>query len=236
MQETTYISINEFSVLISFGKSIDLRIQEKVLQAKRLIEQYPFTGLIETVPAYTSLAVYYNPAAVHRTGETIAASVIYQLKTILQKPPAGPSDEPAKSVISIPVCYDELYGIDLGELSVQLDLPIEKIVQIHSSKTYQVFMIGFTPGFPYMGILDERLHTKRKAQPRLRVTPGAVAIAGNQTGIYPFATAGGWNIIGRTSVNLFDSHRANPFALKAGDEVKFIPVTKEQFETQNSNE
>ena len=91
-------------------------------------------------------------------------------------------------------------------------------------------MIGFTPGFPYMGTVDERLTTQRKTQPRLQVSPGSVAIAGNQTGIYPFATPGGWNIIGRTPINIFDLQKENPFLLKAGDEVKFIPVTKEVFE------
>jgi inhibitor of KinA len=232
MQETTFISVNEFSILVSFGSSIDKLTHELVLRAKRLIEQDPFIGLIETVPAYTSLAVYYNPEMVTKTGDTIAASVIHQLKTILQQRPVNTPDVQLQSVISIPVCYDESFGIDLAELSVQLSIPIEEIIRLHTSKTYQVFMIGFTPGFPYMGTIDKRLHTTRKSQPRLRVQPGAVAIAGEQTGIYPFATSGGWNIIGRTALSLFDRQKDNPFVLKAGDEVKFIPVTKEQFEMQ----
>ena len=125
---------------------------------------------------------------------------------------------------------DEGFGIDLHELSALLQLSIEEIIQLHTGKSYHVFMIGFTPGFPYMGTVDERLPTQRKTQPRLQVPPGSVAIAGNQTGMYPFATPGGWNIIGRTPINIFDLQKENPFLLKAGDEVKFIPVTKEVFE------
>ena len=230
MQDVTYIPVNESSVLLSFGSTIERSIHERMMQAKQLIEQYPFVGFIETVPAYNSLAVYYDPLQIIKSEETIAATVIGQLKNILKNESVAVDSVAEQSVITIPVCYDESFGIDLQDLSASLQLTIEEILQLHTSKLYDVFMIGFTPGFPYMGTVDERLISQRKTQPRLQVPPGSVAIAGNQTGIYPFATPGGWNIIGRTPINIFDLQKENPFLLKAGDEVKFIPVTKEVFE------
>jgi KipI family sensor histidine kinase inhibitor len=226
----TVIPLSESALLLSFGNGIDLSVHEKVVSCKKQIEENPFTGFIETVPAYNSLAVYYNPLQIEKTEETIAATVekiiANKLKTGIQSfNPSFPH-----SLITIPVCYDDEFGIDLNELSQTLELSKEEIIQLHSITTYKVFMTGFTPGFPYMGIMDEKLITKRKAQPRIKVDAGAVGIAGNQTGIYPSATPGGWNIIGRTPVKLVDTTKANPFLLKAGDEVKFEVITKEEFE------
>lgn len=223
-------------VLLSFGSTIEQTVHAQMMQAKELIEQFPFGGFIETVPAYNSLAVYYNPAQVKKTEETISASVIDQLKNILQQQPTKVDAIENKTVITIPVCYDEEAGIDLQELSTSLQLSTEEIIQLHTEKTYHVFMIGFTPGFPYMGTVDKQLITNRKTKPRLNVPPGSVAIAGNQTGIYPFATPGGWNIIGRTPLQLFDRNKTNPFLLKAGDEVKFKSITKDEFEKYDASD
>ncbi len=222
-------------VLLSFGTTIERSIHERVMRAKLLIEQHPFIGLIETVPAYNSLVVCYDPVQLKNNEATIAATVIDQLKNILQKQPITVDAVEEKPVTTIPVCYDETMGIDLQELSTSLQLSIDDIIQLHTNKTYHVFMIGFTPGFPYMGTVDERLITNRKIKPRLSVPPGTVAIAGNQTGIYPFATPGGWNIIGRTALQLFDADRPSPFLLKAGDEVQFKAITKNEFENYSSS-
>lgn len=216
-------------MLISFGHEISLPLHEQVMQAKNKIESYPFKGLIETVPAYNCLAVHYNPLLIEKKDNTIAETVEQIINTILEK--ASPvSSQKQSTVLTIPVCYDESLGIDLTELSKTLQLSIEEIIHLHSNKIYQVFMTGFTPGFPYMGTVDERLMTKRKSSPRLKVEAGSVAIAGSQTGIYPFATPGGWNIIGRTPLSLFDRSKPDAFLLKAGDQVQFIPITKEEFE------
>jgi KipI family sensor histidine kinase inhibitor len=236
MQDVMYIPVNESSVLLSFGSTIERRIHARMMQAKQLIEQYRFVGFIETVPAYNSLAVYYDPQQIVNSEETIAETVIDQLKHILQKESIAVASVAEQSVITIPVCYDEIFGIDLQELSASLQLSIEEIIQLHTGKSYHVFMIGFTPGFPYMGAVDERLITQRKTQPRLQVPPGSVAIAGNQTGIYPFATPGGWNIIGRAAVNIFDLQKENPFLLKAGDEVKFKAITRNEFEKHTTSD
>lgn len=236
MQDVTYIPVNESSVLLSFGSTIERSMHKRLMQAKQLIEQYPFVGFIETVPAYNSLAVYYDPLQIAKSEETIAVTVIEQLKNILQNESVAVDSVVERSVITIPVCYEESFGIDLQELSASLNLSIEEIIQLHTGKSYHVFMIGFTPGFPYMGTVDEKLISKRKTQPRLQVPPGSVAIAGNQTGIYPFATPGGWNIIGRTPINIFDLQKDNPFLLKAGDEVKFKAITRNEFEKYSTSD
>ncbi len=230
MQEIQFIPLSECAVLLSFGNTIDNGIHERLMQVKEKVESNPFIGFTETVPAYNSLAVFYNPIEVKKTAETISASVIHQLKQITETADRPPSKKITSRAIIIPVCYDEEYGIDLNELSIQLNLSIKEIIELHSNDVYKVFMIGFTPGFPYMGILNEKLFTKRKAQPRLNVAPGSVAIAGNQIGIYPLSTPGGWNIIGRTPLKIFDAQKENPFLLKAGDSIQFTSITKKEYE------
>ncbi|MEQ1797734.1 MAG: 5-oxoprolinase subunit PxpB [Lacibacter sp.] len=231
MQEIQFIPLSECAVLLSFGNTIDNAIHEKLMQVKRITEENPFPGFIETVPAYNSLTVFFNPVEVKKTAGTISASVIHQLKQIIETAEQSSVQKVTASTITIPVCYDEEYGIDLNELSVELKLSIKEIIELHTKQQYKVFMIGFTPGFPYMGILDEHLFTKRKAQPRISVAPGSVAIAGNQTGIYPLSTPGGWSIIGRTPLKLFDQQKVNPFLLKAGDTIQFTSITKKEFTT-----
>ncbi len=229
MHHFSFIPVNESSLLISFGEVIHEDMHTRVMQAKALIEANPFPGFVETVPAYTSLAVYYDPVEVEKKNETVASTVQQTLQQLLETDAADQLTS-SGALVEIPVCYDLSLAPDLNTTAEALKLSVEELINIHSGKKYNVFMIGFTPGFPYMGTVDERIFTQRKTQPRLKVEPGSVAIAGNQTGIYPFATPGGWNIIGRTPQLLFDRKRSNPFLLKAGDEVKFKPISKEEFE------
>ena len=230
MQHFKFIPINESSLLISFGDVIHEELHALVMQAKAAIEANPFPGFVETVPAYTSLAVYYKPEEVKQTGETVSTTVIETLEILLASATTNQVTT-TNNVIELPVCYDIEFAADLIETAEHLQLTTEELITIHNSKPYKVFMLGFTPGFPYMGTVDERIFTQRKQQPRLEIEPGSVAIAGNQTGIYPFATPGGWNIIGRTPLLMFDQNRPNPFLLKAGDEVKFKQISKEEFKT-----
>lgn len=229
MDQSQIISLSESAMLITIGKSIDPEVHQYLMQLKERIEANPFKGFTETVPAYNSLAVYYNPAEITKTADTIAASVEKRLRGILNTIIPTIKQSNNSAINSIPVCYDEEFGIDLKELSETLQLSIEEIIQLHNSRIYKVYMLGFTPGFAYMGTIDKKMITQRKKQPRLKVEAGSVAIAGNQTGIYPLASPGGWNIIGRTPLQLFDKKKELPFLLKAGDEVKFNPITKEEF-------
>lgn len=223
------IPLSETALLISFGDSISLELHEQVMQAQQLIEHHPFKGFVETVPAYNSLVVYYDPLLIEQKKETIAGTLEQSILSIIQTDHKN-KPETNTDLITIPVCYDEVFGIDLHGLSETLHLSVEEIIQLHSSKTYKVFMTGFTPGFPYMGTVDDRIITKRKSTPRTKVDAGSVAIAGIQTGIYPLNTPGGWNIIGKTPLKLFDLSKPNPFLLKAGDEVKFESITKDEFD------
>ncbi len=229
MEAIQFIPLGECAVLLSFGHTITDAIHEKLMQVKNIIEDNPFPGFIETVPAYNSLTVFYTPSEVKKTAGTISASVIHSLQQVIEAIGLNETEKTISPVITIPVCYDDEYGIDLKELSTQLHLPVEQIVELHAKQVYKVFMIGFTPGFPYMGILDEQLFTKRKAQPRISVAAGSVAIAGNQTGIYPLSTPGGWNIVGRTPLKLFNEQKENPFLLKAGDTIQFTSITKKMY-------
>lgn len=229
MQEIELIPFSESAVLLSFGHTISDATHQQLMQVKKTIEQNPFMGFIETTPAYNSLAVYYNPAEVKKTAETIAASVILQINQLINENKSAVNKHISNTAIIIPVCYNEEFGTDLKELSARLNLSTKEIIDLHSKQVYKVYMIGFTPGFPYMGILNERLFTKRKDQPAKSIASGSVAIAGNQTGIYPLSTPGGWNIIGRTPVNIVDFRKENPFLLHAGDSIQFTSITKKEF-------
>jgi inhibitor of KinA len=223
------IPLSQSSILLSFGSEINLKLHEQVMYAKHLIESNPFEGLIETVPAYNSLAVYYNPLQIKKTEETIAASVEQIIKPILETDSEAQLTKKEK-IITIPVCYDPEFGIDIEELSTLLQLSTEQIIFLHTGKLYKVFMTGFTPGFPYMGTVDDQIITKRRSSPRISVEQGSVAIAGTQTGIYPLNTPGGWNIIGKIPLKLFDKTKKKPFLLKAGDDVRFERISKKEFE------
>ena len=229
MKEIEFICLSETALVLSFGKEINEQVHEQLMQVKQLVEQNLFKGFVETVSAYNSLAIYYNPLEIEKENSNLTsqATVISLLKKQIKN--LNPETINSKqSCIEIPVCYDFEFGIDLLEVSKTLNLSIKEIIQLHSGKTYKVFMLGFTPGFGYMGPIDGKLITQRKKQPRLKVHAGSVGIAGNQTGIYPLETPGGWNIIGKTPLQLFDRTKKHPFLLNAGDVVKFISITKEE--------
>lgn len=230
MQVLEFICLSETCLLLSFGNTINEQQHEQLMHVKHVVEQTPFKGFVEAVPAYNSLAIYYNPLEIEKidASNSLQATVV----AFLQKKIKNLSPEKTKtnsSCIEIPVCYNTDFGIDLVELSKTLNLSIENIIKLHNTKIYKVYMLGFTPGFGYMATVDEKIISQRKKQPRLNVEKGSVAIAGNQTGVYPLETPGGWNIIGKTPLQLFDKTKEQPFLLKAGDEVKFIAITKEEF-------
>ncbi len=188
-----------------------------------------FEGFLEMVPTYTGLTIYFDPLMVMRSklpGGNPFEKVSGHLKSIQLK---EINTQRAEHWVSIPVCYEIEFGLDLPELSIQLNLSIEEIIHLHHETEYTVFMVGFTPGFPYMGITHPGLECKRKQNPRIRIPPGSVAIALNQTGIYPLETPGGWQIIGRTPMKLFSVVNHPPALLKPGDRVKFERISKSEF-------
>lgn len=222
MKDYTIHPLSEDAVLIHFGhKNQNLKVQNAIYQ----IECFPFLGLRELVPAYQTLTVYYDPFIVN--GAFPFEKVKIHLETILKS--LNTTTDTSNRFIEIPVCYESEFAPDLIDLAASNNLTVEEAVQLHSSVIYDVMFIGFSPGFPFLSGLDDRLHFPRKMVPRLKVHQGSVGIAGKQTGIYSLDSPGGWQIIGRTPIKLFKIKNEPPTLLKAGDKVKFYPISQKEF-------
>ena len=216
-------NIHDQAITIEFAQEISEATNRRVIALQYAIESNPFKGFIECVPAYGSLTVYFN--------ENISATAVRMLLSDLGAQVSDtidPSSTPGRK-ICIPVCYDLSLGIDLPWVSSHLNLSLEEIISLHTSVDYRVYMIGFIPGFPYLGTLPEKLEVPRKQTPSLKIPMGSVAIAGKQTGIYPAEVPGGWQVIGRTPLKIFDKANDPCCLLKAGDLVSFQPITLEAF-------
>ncbi len=234
MTDTRYFRIyylSESALSIEFGDTINEHISLSVNQFKRVLDSFPFSGYITSVQGYTTLTVIYDPLEVLRnstlTGETCFDKLGGYLMQLKDK--VSLDHHTAINKVRIPVCYDTEYGPDLSELADMHRMSIEQLVELHTQAVYKVYMIGFVPGFAYLGGLDARLNSPRRSFPRQSVPSGSVGIAGMQTGVYPLETPGGWQLIGRTPVKLFDPNRTRPSMLKAGDEVEFYPIGKQEF-------
>lgn len=232
MQEGFTISpLGDNALTICFGNCIAEEVSENVLQLfQRLKNELPF--LKDLVPAYSSLAVYYDVLSLH----TKEKPAYKQMKELLLPFLQASTETPVATgrEVTIPVCYAEKFAPDLAELAAAKGLSVEEVISLHTAKTYRVYMIGFLPGFPYMGAVDERLATPRKSRPRMAVPAGSVGIAGAQTGIYPLLSPGGWNIIGRTPLQLFDKEKNEPVLLQPGDRVRFVSISEDAFEDYQS--
>jgi inhibitor of KinA len=222
--------LSELSVTIEFGSVMSFDVNQKVIAFRKLLLSNPFDGLIEVVAAYSTVTVFYDPVRVRRFSSPLSPSkkveeILYELSTRSTETDLQQDAE----VISIPVCYDREFALDLQWLVDFLKVSEKDIIKNHIQSEYAVFMIGFVPGFPYMGILPEILESPRKQTPRTMVPAGSVGIAGRQTGIYPFDSPGGWQIVGRTPLKLFSTDAKNHSLLQAGDHVRFFSISKEEF-------
>lgn len=214
--------LSDSAITIDFGNVIDEKINDKVMQLFRLCTENLFIGMVEAMPAYASLTIFYDVIKVRNATpsfETAFSFVENYLIKTLQS--VDNQVENILRLIEIPVIYD---GEDLAFVAESNNLSIEEIIEIHTTPTYRVFMMGFLPGFAYMGGLDARIATPRKATPRTKVPVGSVGIAGNQTGIYPSESPGGWQLIGRTELQLYTPNLPEITLLKAGDIVKFVRI------------
>ena len=211
------VPLGDSALLVQLGDEIDSNTNQYVHALAALITHSHFDGVIETVPAYATLLVHYDPLILS----------FGQLKNVLREKMAQIEDNAPRTQkrVEVPVRYGGEYGIDLESVAHHCRLSVEEIIRIHSERIYSVFMMGFTPGFPYMGKLDDALITPRLELPRTHVPAGTVAIAGSQTGIYPIASPGGWQLIGWTPLQLFNPDSESPFLFSPGDEVKFIAET-----------
>lgn len=186
---------------------------------------------MDIIPAYTTITIVYNETSNHR--ESITYQQIKQdVKNILERTES--ITDQAKRTVHIPVCYDTCFSLDGEQLAGSKNMTLEALVEIHASRSYHVYMLGFLPGFAYMGSVDASIAAPRLAAPRGHVPSGSVGIAGEQTGIYPLCSPGGWNIIGRTPLKLFDPEKSDPVLLHPGDIVTFIPISKVTFDNFDS--
>lgn len=216
-----FLRAGDLALLVEFGNQIDPEINQKVRKVSIALEKFPIEGITETVPTYRSLLVFYDPAKIpfKRLQQEIR-----RIEGKLEEIPIPPPE-----TIEIPVLYGGEYGPDLDFVAQHNKLTPEEVVEIHTSGTYLIYMLGFTPGFPFLGGLSERLFTPRLKTPRTAVPAGSVGIANNQTGIYPIESPGGWQLIGRTPVKLYDPGRKNPILLKAGNYLRFKRITEEEY-------
>lgn len=231
----TIYPLGDTALTLDFGNVIDLAVNKQVVQLFHKLKSLALPFIIDVVPAYSSLTIYYDVMLVR---QQIAADLtaFKAMQALMEHNLSSFFTEQEETLrkIKLPVCYSSKYAPDLGLLACAKDLTPEQVIQLHTSQTYRVYMIGFMPGFPYMGEVNERIAMPRKEQPRLQVDAGAVGIAGRQTGIYPQASPGGWQIIGRTPVTLFDPCQQVPTLLKPGDEVQFYSITEDEFEHYKS--
>jgi KipI family sensor histidine kinase inhibitor len=209
------------SLLIYFGHQITLQAHQHVRRLLRLLELQPIAGVRNLHPAYCSVLIKFDPLELlHDDLEKILKQHLDRLETI---------DLPKPRNVEIPVCYGGEHGPDLMDVSAVHKMTPGQVIELHSSTTYVVYFLGFVPGFAYLGELPPTLVTSRLATPRRSVLPGSVGIAGNQTGVYPFATPGGWRLLGRTPLSMFQPERNELSLLSIGDRVRFTPISPEQF-------
>jgi inhibitor of KinA len=219
----TIFPLGDNALTISFGNIISPKTNDQVFQLADFVEKNRFAGFVETVPAYSSLSIFYNVSEVRKTYQTFSTAFEFVknfVENSLDK--ITICEVKTSRLIQIPMSFDKNFALDLEELAEHKHLSIQEVIEIFTSQTYRVFMLGFLPGFAYMGEVDERIATPRKQTPRLKVPKGSVGIAGNQTGIYPLESPGGWNIIGKTELEMFTMNEENPSFLRAGDLVKFV--------------
>ena len=198
--------------------------------AWRVLSTAPLPGVTEIVPAYTTVTVFYDPLAAVAAGapeNNLFDWLAVKVKERLKDPPK--MEKFKGRTVEVPVCYEGDFGPDLALVAKQAKLTPAEVIKRHGKPEYLVYLVGFAPGFPYLGGLPKELETPRHAKPRMAVPPGSVGIGGAQTGIYLFATPGGWNLIGRTPLRLFRPDELPPVLLSAGDRVKFKAISREEF-------
>lgn len=221
MEAMRILTVGDCAVSVEFGQEISLEINHKVMALKMVLEREPIRGIVELIPTYCSLLIQYDPMDL-RYGQLRdrLEALVTQLDEV---------EMPPKQVVEIPVAYGGEYGPDLGEVARAHNISEEEVIKLHSEPEYPIYMLGFVAGFPYLGGMNKAIATPRKQSPRLKIEAGSVGIAGEQTGIYSVESPGGWQIIGRTPLKLYDVNRNEPVLLKAGQYIKFKPITKEEF-------
>ncbi|WML43955.1 5-oxoprolinase subunit PxpB [Neobacillus sp. PS3-40] len=213
--------LGDSAIIVQFDNKITLDAHYKVRVLVDRLQGNSFKGMLEFVPALTTVTVYYNPL---QLSYKEAYSALERIVSSLEATPMG-----AARTVEIPVCYGGEFGPDLEFVADHNGLTVDEVVQIHSGSEYLVYMIGFAPGFPYLGGMSENIQAPRRSSPRITIPAGTVGIAGMQTGIYPIETPGGWQLIGRTPEALFRPNESSPSLLQIGDIVRFRPILGKEY-------
>lgn len=217
-----YLPAGDSSLVMEFGNEISVQINRRIRNTVSSIEKSPPKGLREIIPTYRSIQVIYDPL------ETDFHSMAGDLEKVLSTA-EGAGDN--YRIVHIPTCYGGEFGPDLGFVAGHNGLSVEEVIRIHSATDYLVYMLGFTPGFGYLGGMSKKIETPRLEVPRTVIPAGSVGIAASQTGIYPIDSPGGWQLIGRTPIKLYEPLGDPPVLLNAGDYIRFVPITKEEYDT-----
>ena len=220
-EEVRFRTAGDRGLLVEYGDIIDPDVNNKVRSMAMVMEQNAPEGVIEVIPTYRSLLIVYEPS---RTNPVKLQKILKAFEARLDEIKIPPPD-----TVEIPVCYGGEFGPDIEYVAESHNLTVEEVIELHCRPEYLIYMVGFTPGFPFLGGLSDKLHTPRLETPRTFVPEGSVGVANNQTGIYPVASPGGWRLLGRTPVKLFAPGRRNPFLYQAGDRIKFNPITAEEY-------
>ncbi len=222
MEAVKFLLTGDTSILVEFGNAISTEINAKIRAFDIVLKKSALEGLVETVATYRSLSVHYRPEILSH------AKLVAHMQHLLQN--LDSVAVPPAKVIELPVIYGGEYGPDIDFVANHNKKNIQEVIDIHTSQEYLIYMLGFAPGFPYLGGMSKEIATPRLTSPRLKIPAGSVGIAGEQTGAYPFDSPGGWQLIGRTPVRLYDMHRPSPILLSPGDYVKFTSVTQEEYD------
>jgi inhibitor of KinA len=217
--------LGESAVVVEFGEVISEELNDRAISMANELNSRPFLGFIESFPSYSSTTIFYDLLLVRKsfpefltTFSAVESLLQKRLSTLIQEELAN------NTIVEIPVDFSSQSGLDLESVAISCGITVNEVIQIFTSRTYRVYMIGFLPGFPYMGEVDERIRLPRRQQPRLKVPKGSVGIAGSQTGVYPLETPGGWQILGRTEIEFFLPSAASPSLLKPTDRVRFVAL------------
>lgn len=221
-EEIKYLISGDKALNMEFGNSITDEINSKIRAITIAIETENIQGIVELVPTYRSLMIHYDPIKINFD------ELVDKLKKLEKN--LNSIKLPAPEVIEIPTFYGGEHGPDIENVALHNNLTKEEVIKIHTSNEYLIYMLGFTPGFPYLGGMDKQIATPRLQAPRTKIPGGSVGIAGEQTGIYPIDSPGGWQLIGRTPLVLFDPQRENPILLKAGNYIAFKSISIEEYD------
>ena len=222
MQNIKILTAGDASLLVEFGKEINPEINRKIAATVQLMREQHIEGVVDVIPSFCALLINYDPRVI---GYEEIKSRIKDLLRVEIK--AGAE---RKKIFESPVCYGGEFGPDIATIAEHAGLTEQEVIDIHSSRDYLIYMLGFLPGFCYLGGLDERIFTPRLASPRIKIDAGSVGIGGSQTGIYPLDSPGGWQLMGKTPVKTYDPDREVPILVEAGDYIRFVPIDREEFD------